>query len=59
MKPRLLQTVRPKAPTQADLDKAAVHEARNALAGREECACRLCARVAAELDKAAIHELAP
>ncbi len=49
MKPRLLQTVRPKPLTAADFDKAALHEARNALAGREECACRLCARVAAEL----------
>lgn len=33
-------------PTRAELERAAVHDARAALAGREECCCRLCRRVA-------------
>jgi hypothetical protein len=34
-------------PTLAELERAAVHEARAALAGREECLCRICLKVEA------------
>ncbi len=36
-------------PTLAELEKAAVHDARAALAGREECLCRVCLKVEAAL----------
>lgn len=39
----------PIMPTAAELERAAVHEARAALAGREECACRRCRRVVESL----------
>lgn len=39
----------PKPLTAADYEKAMAHDARAALRGDEECACKLCTRVAAEL----------
>jgi len=39
----------PSMPTLAELEKAAVHDARAILAGREECLCRVCLKVEAAL----------
>jgi hypothetical protein len=36
-------------PTLAELEKAALHDARAALAGREECTCKVCRKVEAAL----------
>lgn len=43
--------------TAADHAKAALHEARASLAGREECRCRVCTRVEAQV--AAGREVTP
>jgi hypothetical protein len=37
-------------PTSAELERAAVHDAKAALAGKDECTCRVCRKVAAALE---------
>ena len=49
MKPGTLRMSLPAHLKAADLEKTALHEARAALAGKEECRCRLCKRVDAAL----------
>jgi hypothetical protein len=39
----------PSMPTLAELEKAAVHDARAIVPGREECLCRVCLKVEAAL----------